>query len=181
MKSLVLEIRSMYDFIYACIFYMVPRKAVLGRSQSAASLYSICLSLIYLIAFVWFVAYWPIQIDNKLLLGVVIILFIWNFIFNRMYFLKFAKQRLLLRKYEPWRKWKLKALGILFLIFSFAFFIAMSIIISLRKMWLSQLVRDCYGCFSLSNKGPARKISSAISKSAFFSYLIYNSFMSSIW
>ena len=133
-KSLVLEIRSMYDFIYACIFYMVPRKSVLGRSQSAASLYSICLSLIYLITLLWFVAYWPIRIHNNLLLGVVIILFIGNFIFNRAYFLKFAQQRLLLRKYEHWKKWKLKALGILFLIFSFAFFIALSIVISLRKM-----------------------------------------------
>jgi len=122
----------MYDFIYMCIYFMVPRKAVLGRSQSAASLYSICLSFIYLAVFLWIVAYQPIQINNKVLLALVIFLFIGNLIFNRTHFLKFAKQRSLLQKYEAWKKWKLKVLGILFLIFSFAFFIASSIIISLR-------------------------------------------------
>lgn len=122
----------MYDFIYMCIYFMVPRKAVLGRSQSAASLYSICLSFIYLALFLWIVAYQPIQINNKVLLALVIFLFIGNLIFNRAHFLKFAKQRSLLQRYETWKKWKLKVLGILFLIFSFAFFIASSIVISLR-------------------------------------------------
>jgi hypothetical protein len=122
----------MYDFIYMCIYFMVPRKAVLGRSQSAASLYSICLSFIYLALFVWIVTYQPIKINNKVLLGLVIFLIVGNLIFNRIYFLKFAKQRSLLQRYESWKKWKLKVLGILFLIFSFAFFISSSIIISLR-------------------------------------------------
>jgi hypothetical protein len=122
----------MYDFIYMCIYFMVPRKAVLGRSQAAASLYSICLSFIYLALFVWIVTCQPIKINNKVLLGLVIFFIVGNLIFNRTYFLKFAKQRSLLRRYESWKKWKLKVLGILFLIFSFAFFISSSIIISLR-------------------------------------------------
>lgn len=122
----------MYDFIYMCIYFMVPRKAVLGRSQSAASLYSICLSFIYLALFLWIATYQAIEINNKVLLGLVIFLFVGNLIFNRSYFLKFEKQRSLLQRYEPWKKWKLKALGIFFLIFSFAFFITSSIMISLR-------------------------------------------------
>lgn len=123
----------MYDFIYAYIFYMVPRKAVLGRAQSAASLYSIFLSFIYLSIFFWATSFWlQLRMNNKLLLGVIIVLFMGNFIFNRVYLLKFSKQRALLKKYEKWKKWKLKIFAIFFLIFSFATFIASSIIVSMR-------------------------------------------------
>lgn len=122
----------MYDFIYMCIYFMVPRKAALGRSQSAASLYSICLSLLYLAIFLWIVPYQSIKINSNALLGLVILVLVGNLIFNRTYFLKFAKQRSLLQMYDSRKRWKLKALGILFLIFSFAFFIASSIIVSLR-------------------------------------------------
>jgi uncharacterized membrane protein len=123
----------MYDFIYICLFNMVPRKAVLGRSNSATTLYTICLSLIYLILLIVIIAYGPkFQAIHTNLLAIVILIFAGNFAFNRIHFLKFSKQRSLLQKYQHWKKWKLKALGILFLTLSFALFIALSIVVSLR-------------------------------------------------
>lgn len=123
----------MYDFIYACIFYVVPRKAVLGRSQSAASLYSVCLSFIGLAMFFWIIVYvLNLPISSRLLLFIIITIFGGIFYLNRVYFLRFSKQRMLLKKYNEWKKWKMKIVGIFFLISSFAFFVISGIFISIK-------------------------------------------------
>ena len=120
----------MYDFLYACIYYMVPRKALLGRSQSAASLYSICLSLVTLTLLLWLNAYSSFLPNKKALLYIVVMVFMGSLIYNRMHFLKFVKQRSLLYKYTSWKTWKLKLIGVLFLIFSFVFLMGSAIAIT---------------------------------------------------
>ena len=124
----------MYDFIYVCFYYMVPRKAVLGRTSGATSLLSISLSLVYLNIYTWITGYWLNISYNKIFFLIVFILiYVGNYLFNRFYFLRPSKHRGLLKKYALWNKRKLRALGAFFLIFFFTFFIASSIKYSMTK------------------------------------------------
>ena len=123
----------MYDFIYVCIYHMVPRKALLGRSQVAASLYAICLSLVFLTLLLWLNAYKSFLSNSKILLYFVIVVLVGTLVFNRVYFLKFAKQRSLIYEYSSWKLWKLKMVGILFLIFSFVFLMGSAIAITVLR------------------------------------------------
>jgi hypothetical protein len=113
---------------------MVPRKAILGRANGATSLLSVSGSLVYLNIYTWVAGYWLNISYNKIFFLVVfIVIFVGNYLFNRLFFLRPSKHRSLLQKYESWKKKKLGALGAFFMIFCFAFFIASSIKYSLIK------------------------------------------------
>jgi hypothetical protein len=77
----------MYDFIYICFYYMVPRKAILGRANGATSLLSVSGSLVYLNIYTWVAGYWLNISYNKIFFLVVfIVIFVGNYLFNRLFF-----------------------------------------------------------------------------------------------
>ena len=132
---------KLIDFTYYCVFTMIPDKATLGKRTGAATLHSSLSSFFYLALISWAdFALKDLQIVTaKTLLIIVILIFGGHFIFNWRYFLKENKHKELAEKYGHLRKWKLKLIGISFLLFCFFFFIFSMITMSiLRQQILDQ-------------------------------------------
>ncbi len=124
------KLSNMFDFLYVCFFYMVPRKAVLGRSQVAVTLLTITLSLFILTFLLWLNKLVEFKTSSRVILFIVVLIFMGSFVLNRSYFLRFSKQRQLRNNYSPKNKMKYKALGIIAITFSYLFLMATSIVLT---------------------------------------------------
>lgn len=123
------------DFTYYCVFTMVPDKATLGKKTGAATLHSSMSSFFYFALIFWtdFIVKDLQIVSSKTLLIIVVLIFGGHFIFNWRYFLREEKQKELAEKYGHLKKWKLKLMGALFLLFCFFFFIFSMITMSVLR------------------------------------------------
>lgn len=118
------------NYLYITIFSFVPRKAIFGRSQVAATLLSV--SFFFLIGSVslWVEYYMKIRLLN---IYSVFITFGFLFISFRWYFLNQGRLRKNLKKYEASNKWVLKLIGIIFFILAFSSQIVTGIILTILR------------------------------------------------
>jgi hypothetical protein len=114
---------------------MVPDKATLGKKTGAATLHSSMSSFFYFALIFWadFVVKDLHIVSSKTLLIIVVFIFGGHFILNWRYFLRKEKQKELAEKYGHLKKWKLKLIGTLFLLFCFFFFIFSMITIGILR------------------------------------------------
>lgn len=116
---------NLIDFTYYSVYTVIPDKATLGKDTGASVLHSSMSSFFYFALVFW--ADFLIEdfkiLTSSTLLIIVIIIFGGHFIFNWRYFLRVEKQKELAEKYGHIKKWKLKLIGISFLLFCFFFFI----------------------------------------------------------
>ncbi len=113
---------------------MVSKDTVLGRNQVAATLHSSLFSIIYLTLFmILTLSIFKVGINGTILGILVAGLFGGHFIFNRYYFLREEKQKELIDRFESAKKWKLKLVGILFIVLSFMFFMTSVVVITVSR------------------------------------------------
>ncbi len=118
------------NYLYIIIFSFVPRKAILGRSQVAATLLAVSFFSIIVSASLWVEYYMKIRILNIysffITFGVLFIVFRW-------YFLNQGRLRKNLNMYESSTKWVLKLFGIVFFILAFSSQVVTGIILTILK------------------------------------------------
>jgi len=129
----------MIDFIYFCIFCMVPDKALLGKREVACTFFSTFTTFLLLSIIIWIQFYTDIQISNFNMLLIISILFIGAFILSRIYFLNESRfNKMILKTHKLSIIW-FKIFGILYILFCFISFIASLMILTMikRKMGVS--------------------------------------------
>jgi len=120
-----------FDYIYLCIYSIVPESTPFGRDQVTATFHAVLLFFIYLTIFLWIAVYWiDLRTIDFYWEAVLFMIFIAHFFFSRIYFLRKQKQRELIEKYNSYMKWKLKLTAILLIIFCYCFFIISGFIIN---------------------------------------------------
>jgi len=135
MKILVLDdMKTIVEFTYYSVFTVIPDGATLGKARGAATLHSSMFSIFYFAIFLWVtIIIVPTQMKPVVIAIVVALIFGGHFIFNWRYFLNDEKQEYLAKKYGHLKKWKLKLIGISFLLFCFFFFIFSGIMMGILR------------------------------------------------
>lgn len=135
MRILVFDdMKTIVEFTYYSVFTVIPDGATLGKARGAATLHSSMFSIFYFAIFLWVtVIIVPTQLKPVVIAIVVALIFGGHFIFNWRYFLNNEKQEYLDKKYGHLKKWKLKLIGISFLLFCFFFFIFSGIMIGILR------------------------------------------------
>ncbi|MDR0367735.1 MAG: hypothetical protein LBH82_01170 [Bacteroidales bacterium] len=105
-----------FDFIYFCIYSVVPDKAILGKRDGACTLFGIFTATLLLFLFGFCERIFQFEINGKLL---TIVLFGGLFILTRMFFLRPAKFISMHRRFRKIPKWLLKTIGIIYLLLCF--------------------------------------------------------------
>ncbi len=124
----------MFDFIYLSLYSIISKDSVLGRNQVAATLHSSMFSIIYLTIFmILTLSVLKISVEGSFLGVLIVCLFGGHFIFNRYYFLREEKQRILMQRFDSTKKWKLKVVGILFIVLSFILFMTSVVVITINR------------------------------------------------
>jgi len=118
------------NYLYITIFSIVPRKALLGRSQVAATLLAVSFFFIIVSASLWVEYYTKIRLLNIYSVFISLGIFFTAF---RWYFLNQGRLRKNLKKYEASTKWVLRLIGIVFFILSFSSQIVTGIILTILK------------------------------------------------
>jgi len=130
----ITTIRKILELTYYSVFTLVPDKATLGKPEGAATLHSSMLSFFYFALFFWIIFLNSnIYVTTTTLVIVVVVIYGGHFIFNWIYFLKEEKQKYLEYKYGSMEKWKLRLIGISFILFCFLFFVFSLITMSILK------------------------------------------------
>jgi len=130
---------KIYDFMYICMYSLIPEKAFYGRKEGSAALHAMLVFLLFLTIFVWIAFYW---LDLKSFnfywqIGLIIVMILQMSINNR-YFLRKTKQKEIVEKYLSYKKWTLKFFGVLIILFCCFLFMISATIIS-DSMRLSSL------------------------------------------
>lgn len=135
MKILVLnDMKTFVEFTYYSVFNLIPDEATLGKARGAATLHASMFSIFYFAIFLWVtVIIVPIQMKPVVIATVAALIFGGHFFFNFRYFLNDIKQKYLAEKYGHLKKWKLKLIGVSFLLFCFFFFIFSGIMMSILR------------------------------------------------
>jgi len=120
-----------YDLIYICIYSLIPENAILGRKEGSATFHAVLIFFFYLIVLLWVVFFWLNLKELNLYWNIsLLVVFITQYFFNRVYFLNEEKQKRLVKKYSSFKKWKLKLLGVLIILFCYFFFMISATIVS---------------------------------------------------
>jgi len=117
-----------FDFIYFCIYSLVPDKAIFGKRDVACTLFSSFTAILLLGLFTTCEIVFNFRL-NSIILAVV--LFGGLFILARVIYLKSEKFRKMHRKFRKIPKWLLKTTGILYLLFCFGSFVFLAVITTL--------------------------------------------------
>ncbi len=124
---------SLFDYTYLCIYSVVPRNAILGRNQVSSTIHSTCLSILSLSLFLLLATDKLFSMSANELAVIVAVIFLFNFLFSRKYFLNFPKQREVLKKHNASNKALLKLLGVFQLIFVYGLFIGTVVFITINR------------------------------------------------
>ena len=109
------------NFLYIIIFSIIPKKAMLGHGQVAATVLSIAFFSKIVAVFLWIVHFFPIKNVEKVYFYTIYLgCFYGIFFLNRWYFLNPIRYRKILKTYYSYNKWFLRILGFLYLSFSYA-------------------------------------------------------------
>ena len=128
------DMRTIIEFTYYSVFTVIPDGATLGKARGAATLHSSMFSIFYFAIFLWVtVIIVPIQMKPVVIASVVALIFGGHFVFNWRYFLNDEKQEYLAEEYGHLKKWKLKLIGVSFLLFCFFFFIFSGIMMGILR------------------------------------------------
>ena len=103
-----------FDFIYFCIYSLVPDKAILGKRDVACTYFSSFTAIFLYGVLIYCSIVFMFKI-NPALSG--IILFGSLFILARMIFLKPTKFKSMHRRFRNIPKWILKTIGIMYILF----------------------------------------------------------------
>lgn len=126
---------NLFDYTYLCIYSIVPRNAILGRDQVSSTLHSIFLSMLCLSFFCLFAfaANFFHGMGENVIAVVVASVCLINFVYSRKYFLRFPKQREILKKYNTSNVALLKFIGVFQLIFVYGLFIGTIVFITVNS------------------------------------------------
>jgi uncharacterized membrane protein YidH (DUF202 family) len=118
-----------FDFIYFCIYALVPNKAILGKRDVACTFFSSYTTLFLLGLFGMCIRVFNLS-SNLLLIGIIIV-GSGLFVLTRVIYLKQVKLRSMHRRFRKIPKWFLKTIGIIYILFCFVCLVYCAILISL--------------------------------------------------
>jgi hypothetical protein len=104
------------NFLYVTIFSFVPKKAIFGRGQVAATLLALSISFLLISSLLWIEYLISEKYFNIYLFTAI---FVIPFLLCRWYFLNIKRFRKNLRLYLSQKRWVLKFIGISFFGISF--------------------------------------------------------------
>ena len=105
-----------FDFIYFCIYTLVPDKAILGKRDGSCTLLSTFTAMFLLASIIGCSLVFDFEINVTLLC---IAFFGGLFILARVIYLKPKKLRSMHRRFRKIPKWLLKTIGISYILFCF--------------------------------------------------------------
>lgn len=115
------------DFLFYCVYFIVPRKSVAGKRYGTNFIFTFSLSFLilgisFLVSEYWFDIFDFIDI-RLFMIG----LWVLVSLFTCFYYFRCKKLRYLIRRFEPVPRWVLKTGGILCPIVCFCLFMGMTI------------------------------------------------------
>lgn len=125
--------KLMIDIFYLSLLSIVPKKAILGSHQVAATIFSIISSLNVLVLLLWLSFLLSFRPTNNEIKIIVVIVLAANFLFSRVYFLNKSNVRKINQLEVRYSKRWLKVIGFCILISTYILFAASGVIMTLLK------------------------------------------------